>query len=59
MVDERTLGFPEPLIDQDGVQNGTTETKIYNRRISHTATATIDKDRFTSLDTLDIRPDRK
>ena len=59
MVDGRTPGSPEPLIDQDGAKNSTTGNKIYNRRIAHATTATVDKNRFTSLCTLDIRPEIK
>ena len=59
MVDGCTLGSPEPLINQYGVKNGTTENKICNRRIVHATTATVDKDRFTSLCTLYIRPEKE
>ena len=59
MVEGRSIVSPEPSIDQDGIKNGTTKTKIYNRRIIHATIATVDNDRFTSLYTLDIRPEKK
>ena len=59
MVDERTPGFPEPFIDHDGAENGTTNTKIFNRCIAHAIIALVDNDRFTSLCTLDIHPEKK
>ena len=59
MVKRRTLSSPEYSIDEDRVENGITKTKIYNRRIVHTTTATVDNGRFTRLCTLDIRPEKK
>ena len=59
MVYVCTLGSPEPSIDHDGAENGSTKTKIYNWRIAHATTATVNDDRFTSLCTLDIRPEKK
>ena len=59
MVDERMLDSPEPPINHDGTKNDTTGNKICNRRIAHVTTATVDKGRFTSLRTLDIRPEKK
>ena len=59
MFEGRTLGSPELSIDQDGAGNGTTKKYICNQRIAHTTTGTVDNDRFTSLCTLDIRPEKK
>ena len=59
MVERHALGSFKPSIDQNGIENGTTKTKICNRRIAHTTTATVDNNRFTSLYTLDIRPEKK
>ena len=59
MVDGRTLGSPEPLKDHDDAKNGATGNKICNRRIAHATTATVNNNRFTSLCTLDIRPEKK
>ena len=59
MVDGRTFDSPEPSINHDGAEDGTIGNKICNRRIAHATTATVDNDRFTSLYTLDIRPEKK
>ena len=59
MVDGRTFDSPEPSINHDGAEDGTIGNKICNRRIAHATTATVDKNRFTSLCTLDIRPEKK
>ena len=59
MVDGYMLDTPEPPINQDGAENDTTGNKICNRRIAYATTATVDKDRFTSLCTLYIRPEKE
>ena len=59
MVDESTLGSPDPLNDQDGAKYSATGNKICNRRIAHATIATVNNDRFTSLCTLVIRPEKK
>ena len=59
MVDGRTIDSPEPPIDYDGTENGKTRNNICNRRIAYATTATVDKDRFSGLCTLDIRPEKK
>ena len=40
-------------------QDGNDKNTIYNRRIEHATTATIDNNRFTTKCTLDIRPEKK
>ena len=40
-------------------QDGNGKNTIYNRRIEHATTATIDNNRFTTKCTLDIRPEKK
>ena len=59
MVDGRTPGSPEPPINQDDAENGTTGNKIYNRSIAHATMATVDNDCFANLCTLNIRTEKK
>ena len=56
MDDVRTPDTQEPPDVHNGVKDCPSQSEVYQRRIEHTTTATVDNDRYTTIFTLEIRP---
>ena len=56
IVDERIFGSPEPPNGQNGVNDGTSRSQLYQRWITHATTVLVANNRYTAICTLENRP---